>query len=123
MIMASLSDAASPPVLAGLAAWVEAVLTGTWPALLASIAVAALGYAMFTGRLPLRQALATLLGCFLLLGAPGISRALRGQPEAVPAAMEQAPRATAVSQDLPVIPPEADPYAGAGLFYSAGDPK
>lgn len=113
MTVATLAEPASQRALPNAAAWVEQALSGNAALLLGSISVAALGYALFTGRLPVRQALATVAGCVLLFGAPAIGRALRdldGPKEAIQ------PSPTPMNgPNLPNVPRNEDPYAGAGL--------
>lgn len=113
MTVATLAEPASQRALPIAAAWLEQAISGNVAFLLGSIAVAVLGYALFTGRLPVRQALATLAGCVLLFGAPAIGRALRnldGSKEAV-----QQSATPMNGPTLPNVPRNEDPYAGAGL--------
>ncbi len=113
MTLATLSEPGSQRALPAAAAWLEQALSGNAALLLGSIAVAGLGYALFTGRLPVRQALATLAGCFLLFGAPIIARSLLTL-ERTRLAEQSTARATS-STNLPSVPRNEDPYAGAGL--------
>jgi type IV secretory pathway VirB2 component (pilin) len=97
--------------------WIERVLLGEIAIGLCVLAVAFIGALMLTGRLPLREGMRVVLGCFVLLGAPVIAAGLMqgrsglaGAPPPVPpvAAVSEAPRAA-----LP--PANYDPYAGASL--------
>lgn len=110
-----LTEATSPRALPAASAWVEQALSGQAAIVLASIAVAALGLALFTGRVSVRRALATLLGCFLLFGAPTIGRSLHALETAEAADVGNAPPAV---QELPTAPPVNDPYAGASVIPS-----
>lgn len=106
---------ASPLALS--AEWINSVLLGPVAIGLCVLAVAFVGIRMLSGRLPLRAGLQTLLGCFILLGAPVIAAGFIDS-------MEQ--RSTMVAAALPIqveaeeargeLPPaEYDPYAGASL--------
>ena len=53
--------------------WLGDALFGTVAVTLCVLAVAMVGLLMLTGRLPVRQGLRTVLGCFILLGAPAIA--------------------------------------------------
>lgn len=97
--------------------WIERVLLGEIAIILCVLAVAFIGALMLTGRLPLREGMRVVLGCFVLLGAPVIASGLMqagsglaGTAPPIPpvAAASEAPRA-----DLP--PANYDPYAGASL--------
>lgn len=106
-----------PPATSRLAAamdWITGALLGPLAVSLCVIAVASLGLAMLTGRLPLRRGLEVVLGCFVLLGAPVIASAFIGgaQREAVPLPPPPAP-AEPARAELP--PADYDPYAGASL--------
>lgn len=64
-----------PVIYLALHWWVE-VLTGRLGTSIGVLAVAWLGLALMQGRIPLREALRVLLGCFLLFGAPMIAAGL-----------------------------------------------
>jgi type IV secretory pathway VirB2 component (pilin) len=118
---------ASPPGSSPLAAavlWVQGVLLGTVATAIATIAVAALGFLMLTGRLPVRRGLSAILGCFILFGASAITAGIRsgladlgGAPEPPPmpvAYVAPAPRPALPAAPQPP-PPPADPFAGAAV--------
>lgn len=103
--------------------WLNGLVLGSLAAGLCVIAVAAVGLMMLGGRLPLRQGMRVILGCFILLGAPVIAAGFMG----VWLEISQAP--VIVSQSV-IIPPAAprevapsapppasafDPYSGASL--------
>jgi type IV secretory pathway VirB2 component (pilin) len=113
MIVPSLAEAPVPPVLPSAASWIEQAITGNAALLMATIAIATLGYALFMGRLPIRQGLAALAGCFLLFGAPTIGRALQQLGGAPIAAVPDGQEGNLTA--LPTAQLQADPYAGAGL--------
>lgn len=116
MMAADLSAPMSPGALVTAANWLQQVVAGNAAMMLGVIAVAVLGLAMFNGQLPVRRGLVVVAGCFLLFGAPSIGGALLGLPsngstEVGAAAGEVVPKPVS----LPTVPPERDPYAGAGL--------
>jgi type IV secretory pathway VirB2 component (pilin) len=108
----------SQPVAAGAAEWITGVLSGPAASALCIVAVAVLGMMMLTGRIPIRQGMQVVLGCFLLLGAGTIAAGLQqfgdaargdavGEVVIVPADDLAARR--------PLPPARYDPYAGASL--------
>ncbi len=103
--------------VAAAARWIADALLGPAAISIAVLAVAAVGIAMLWGRLDLRLAGRTVLGVFIVLGAPMISYELMQTL----AARETATPDIAQSSDvLPptVIPKNApvnDPYAGAAV--------
>lgn len=102
--------------LADAAEWVAAVATGSVATGVATIAVAAVGFAMLAGRIDVRRGAGVILGCFIVFGAPVIAAGFtqwlgEGEGEQVAAAAAPLPAAPA--------PPPAqphDPYAGASLI-------
>ena len=112
----------SSPILAAVT-WVQGALLGTVATGIATIAVAALGFMMLTGRLPVRRGMVAVLGCFILFGAAGMARTIRsgladvaGAPEPVPVAYAAPPPPSAPPPVAPKPPsPPADPFAGAAV--------
>lgn len=98
------------------ARFVAAVLSGSLAMGLAILALAGVGLAMLTGRLEVRRGLATILGCFLMVGAPAIARGILGfsAADVRPAVVTDVPT---VTQPLEAkrVQQTADPYAGASL--------
>lgn len=95
-------------------AWIDGLLFGEIAIGMCTLAMAAVGGLMLTGRLPLRDGLRVVIGCFVLLGAPVIAagivggsgnRELETTPTGPPAA-DNPPRG-----NLP--PANYDPYSGA----------
>jgi type IV secretion system protein VirB2 len=122
MMAADLGAPMSPGALVTAANWLQQVVAGNAAMLLGVIAVAFLGLAMFNGQLPVRRGLVVVAGCFLLFGAPSIGRALLRLP-AEPSGLERPVERAEAPRPLPTVSPDRDPYAGAGLLYSSGDPK
>jgi type IV secretory pathway VirB2 component (pilin) len=116
MMAADLGTPMSPGALVTAANWLQQVVAGNAAMLLGVIAVAVLGLAMFNGQLPVRRGLVVVAGCFLLFGAPSIGKALMGLPGGGSAQLGSQERESVPKQvPLPTVPPERDPYAGAGL--------
>lgn len=117
--VASLFDPPAASVLLADAAWIEGTLTGSLATIIAVIAVAAVGVAMFEGRVDLRRGIAVIAGCFVLFGAPVISAGLLSlvaRDDVV--TMKLAPPLWAVPAPIPPRLPEKagfDPYAGAAV--------
>lgn len=115
----SLADPPGSSVIVAAVWWLQATLLGTVATTIATIAVAAVGLMMLTGRVGIRYGLTVILGGFILFGASTIAAGLKstsageelaGAPHA-PAPAASAPYA------LPPPPPAAnrDPYAGASV--------
>jgi len=118
----SLSDPpGSSPILAAVS-WVQGALLGTVATAIATIAIAALGFLMLTGRLPVRRGMIAILGCFILFGASSMARSIRsglaemaGAPEPVPVAYAPPPLRPPPPPAAPRPVPPADPFAGAAV--------
>lgn len=99
-------------------AWVQAALTGTIASSIAVIAIAAVGVGMMSGRIDMRRAVITVLGCFVVFGAPSVAA---GILEAAGAGANNAPDvASGVVEEPAQLPqiasqPAYDPYAGAAM--------
>lgn len=98
------------------ASWLVSLMTGSVALGLCVLAIAVIGLLMFGGRLPVRDGLRVVLGCFVLLGAPAIAAAFvtAGQEISQVPGSPKPPRQPAnPREDLP--PSAFDPYAGASL--------
>lgn len=93
--------------------WFMSALAGTVASLLAVIAVAALGFAMLSGRIDTGRAGRLLLGCALVFGAPVIGGALVRISSAQPTPPAQAVAPAPIK--LPDRSSGYDPYAGASV--------
>lgn len=115
---ASLAEPPSPGVLRPAAMWIEGILTGTLASVLAVIAVAALGFALLSGRIDLRRGLTVLVGCFILFGAPAIAAGLRSLADATSGEDSTSGASPTVQTPIAPAPPNPnyfDPYAGASV--------
>ncbi|MBK6299240.1 MAG: TrbC/VirB2 family protein [Sphingomonadales bacterium] len=115
---ASLAEPPSPGVLRPAAMWIEGILTGTLASVLAIIAVAALGFALLSGRIDMRRGLTVLVGCFILFGAPAIAAGLCSIADASSTAngvLATAPMTQTPIPPAPQNPNYFDPYAGASV--------
>jgi type IV secretory pathway VirB2 component (pilin) len=103
--------------------WLEALLLGPLALAVGTIAVAAFGFLMLSGRVDVRTGARIVIGCFILFGARSIATGLQagaaglGGREANYATAESSTTAlpapqTAASPAAPA-PPVYDPYAGA----------
>lgn len=97
--------------------WFAGLATGSIATSFAIIAIALVGLGMLQGRIDVRRGAATILGCFLLFGAPAIAAALMNldrSEQAVPVnPTEPSINSAANSPTVPQAQP--DPYAGASL--------
>jgi type IV secretory pathway VirB2 component (pilin) len=102
-------------------AWIDAAVRGQVATAIAVIAVALLGYGMLFGRISVRDAARTVLGCFILFGAPLIAQGLIGASQAG----APAPPPSGVEEPPPMLlPPPVPSRTGANPFdpYSSLDP-
>lgn len=111
----SLFDAPADPPIDGALGWIEGTLLGQAAVSLCVIAVAIVGLTMLTGRLPLRQGLRVVLGCFVLLSAGVIVQGFSGvwTGRAPPPPVNNELQLLYEREPLPSA--TFDPYAGASL--------
>jgi type IV secretory pathway VirB2 component (pilin) len=110
VVQQSLFEVGGGTPMAESARWIEGVLLGEIALGVSVIAVALIGGLMLTGRLPLREGMRVVVGCFVLLGAPVIAVGFVG--EAAPDIEAATPPVT--ERPRPDFPQtRADPYAGA----------
>ena len=113
----SLADPPGSSVIVAAVSWIEGTLLGTVATTIVVIAVASVGFMLFTGRVDYRHGLSVMIGSFILFGATSIMAGLQtlmtgGETPEVPYAAEAPP---------PVIPPATarpanyDPFAGASV--------
>lgn len=113
---ASLSSGSPNAALPAAVEWVERLLLGEAGMVIAVLAIAGIGLAMLSGRLPARRGMRVILGAFILFGAPLIARGLMDLPQGVSNATPIRPVVDdLVPQPLPKQPPNYDPYAGASV--------
>ena len=116
--LASLSDPPAQSVITPAALWLESLMFGTIASIIAALAIASIGLAMLTGRIPTRRGLAIILGCFILFGAKSVAD---GMKAALPGAAstqraEVPPPPTYVKPPIQQPAPASfDPYAGASV--------
>lgn len=111
----------SSPIVAAVG-WLQGTLLGTVATVVATIAIAAVGMMMLTGRLPVRRGLTAILGCFILFGASTITGGIRGgiaglggDAQWVPPPPPPLPPQALVPPPPPQPPKPADPFAGAAV--------
>lgn len=109
-------EPSATPTLEAATAWLASLLTGGLAIGLCVIAIAVLGLLMLGGRLPVRNGLRMVLGCFVLLGSPMIAQVFISARESGAeqvAAFETSSEMDDPRRDLPAS--AEDPYAGASL--------
>ena len=113
----SLFEPSDASPLQGAAGWITELMQGPLVVTLCVIAVALVGFAALSGRLPVRMGARAVLGCFVLLGAPVIASALIWQAEEpAPQMVYQAPTTVDSQPARPELPSaDYDPYSGASL--------
>lgn len=111
----SVFGAGQEDALGAAAGWLTSLVTGGLALTICLMAVALLGLLMFSGRLPVRAGLRTILGCFVLLGAPIIASAFLQFAERNAGSEGQTPPAMISSERAPLPQSTYDPYAGASL--------
>ena len=117
-VSVSLADPPGSSVLLPAVAWLEGTLLGSVATTAAILAIAAIGVMMLTGRIAVRPALATILGCFILFGASTIAAGIRSSGADRPAAYDEPPQ---VLREPASPPPQtassraSDPHAGASV--------
>lgn len=105
------------PALPAAVLWVQGAMLGAVASSIAVVAIATLGFLMLSGRIDVRRGLRTVLGCFLLFGAPAVAAAFMmmagSQSASPPISRPVAP----ISHPTPLSQPDAayDPYAGAAV--------
>ncbi len=112
----ALSAPAGSAALVDAALWIQGTLLGTLATAVAVIAIAWIGFGMLSGRINLQRGAITILGCFIVFGAPIIAAGLMktGQAEGTPAIVVVPPSPPPLPQPTST-PTPYDPYAGASV--------
>lgn len=109
-----LSDQTASDSLVMASSWITAMLSGSLATTVAVIGIAWLGILALSGRISVRQAGLTILGCFLIFGASQIAAGL--QSVIGSEHIDTAPTTVAATPPSPAPPPPPyDPYAGASV--------
>ena len=114
---ASLADPPGSSVIVAAVAWIEGTLLGTVATTITIIAVASVGFMLFTGRVNYRHGLSVIIGSFILFGATSIMAGL----QALMTGAETTEVAFVAEPPPPVIPSPPprpanyDPFAGASV--------
>lgn len=114
----SLADPGNSASLVAAATWVEALVTGTTATIVATIAVASVGFLMLQGRLPLRRGLVVVMGCFVIFGSGTLAEGLIAVGQSASTFTSGDIIAPPTLAPPPVAPPQPsvyDPYAGASV--------
>jgi type IV secretory pathway VirB2 component (pilin) len=102
------SEGGETSAIATALEWVSSLLIGQVAISLAGLAIAALGFSMLSGRLPVRRGMTVLVGCFVMFGAPSIASGLLDGARAA----DRAPHPQADIVERPEAlppPPQAQP--------------
>lgn len=111
----SLFEHSGAEPLGEVSAWLTGTLLGDLATGICVIAIAVVGLTMMSGRLPVRDGLRVVIGCFILLGAPVIAAELMGSSEPGEPLI-RLPVSEAMPDRRGDLPPAShDPYAGASL--------
>lgn len=115
-VQRSLFEPSGSSTLQAALGWITQLVQGPLVVTLCVIAVALVGFAALSGRLPVRMGARAVLGCFVVLGAPVIASALMWQGEdPTPQVVYQA-EVVSSEPTRPDFPPaDYDPYSGASL--------
>lgn len=104
----SLSDAMS---------WPLSLLSGPLSLSIASVAVVCFGMLLLDGRIRWRRGISVVLGCFLVFGAPTLTRAFDGVNKRPSSASDGSTSPDLKTPSLNTTASEYDPYAGAAVIY------
>ncbi|HLL29922.1 MAG TPA: TrbC/VirB2 family protein [Allosphingosinicella sp.] len=101
--------------------WIAGLLLGTAGTIVAVMAVAAVGFLMLAGRLPVRRGASAIIGCFILFSAGSVASGLLEATSGSRDPGEVLPVAEAAY--MPATPPAGayDPYAGAAVPDRGGE--
>ncbi|WHO38398.1 TrbC/VirB2 family protein [Sphingobium sp. AP49] len=103
--------------LEAAALWIQGLILGQVGTSIAVLAIAIIGLNMLRGTLSARDGVRSLLGCFILFGAPAIAHGVMGTlprstgPEVIVPLQPPVPSLHKEKQSSPSINP-FDPYAG-----------
>lgn len=104
------------PAIETGANWLVTLMTGGLAVGLCVLAIAVIGLLMLGGRLPVREGVRVILGCFVLLGAPIIANAFVMTGEYADSRQAKTDATRLLPPSTRDLPPSAfDPYAGASL--------
>ena len=114
----SLADPGNSASLVAAVNWVRFLITGTTATLIATIAVAGIGFLMLQGRLPLRRGVVVVIGCFVIFGANAIAEGLMAVGQSTTQMTSTTGTEPLPLPPRPATPPQPsvyDPYAGASV--------
>lgn len=117
-VQQSLFEAGGGTPMVESARWVEGVMLGEIALGVCVIAVALFGTLMLTGRLPLREGMRVVIGCFVLLGAPVIAAGFvvgGGSEVRIEPSVQPSNNGSIDTARPPLPAADYDPYAGASL--------
>lgn len=102
------------------AQWTADTLTGTVATVVATIAIATIGFLMLQGRIEIRRSAVVVIGCFVVFGASAIANGLMdiagsAQLRTTETVLPMVPAPVATFVPPPPQPEVYDPYAGASV--------
>lgn len=122
MITLAAAPPSNGPALLDAVEWINLVVHGSLVVSIATLGIAALGFATLSGRLSARRGLLSILGCFVLFGASSIAHGISSAGSAFASVSDLEPIQTVSNPDLSLSPPQpvqplnnGDPYAGASI--------
>ncbi len=111
----SLFEPTGAQPLGEASAWLTGTLLGDLATGVCVIAIAVVGLMMMGGRLPVREGLRVVIGCFILLGAPTIAGGLMREDGANEGYTSLAIPESSSDPRGELPPSDYNPYAGASL--------
>ena len=117
VVQSSLFDAGDDLAREQFLDWMQTTLFGEIALGLCTVAIALFGIGLLWGRVSISRSWSTMVGCFVLLGAPTLAPSLADFARSA-APQERVilpPGASSLDERPPLPPVSDDPYAGASL--------
>lgn len=117
-VQQSLFEVDSGAPMVESARWIENAMLGEIALGICVIAVALIGALTLSGRLPIREGMRIVVGCFVLLSAPVIAAAFvagGGSEFSIEPSPQPSGRGSIDTARPPLPAADYDPYAGASL--------
>lgn len=101
--------------LAEAIGWIEGLMLGSVATVLATVSVACVGLLLLDGRLDWKRGVRTVLGCFLIFGAPTLAAGIMGPTTSTSSASVYPAAESNVIAPPPRPPENYNPYSRAAL--------
>lgn len=108
-------DSVGSSAVTSAVGWAAGTLLGTFATAIAIVAIASVGFLMFTGRIDAHRAAQAVFGCFVIFGASTIAGGILG-------AISGRDSASELAQAAPPPPPLSSPPASVHLNSTAYNP-